>query len=161
MVTKTQKRVFEFFGDLRRRPYFVFYKLREVLIPEFGDLILQIGGDYFACGREGSELASLHSRAEKSTRRIFGPSDGSKLCPAACELEDWGTPERRPAVEAIDCAVTVCRVRLAPRNYFAQAHKLRITLARRWTVWKDLCAVDADQIRIWCATAAWENAKPQ
>jgi hypothetical protein len=76
MVTKTQKRVFEFFGDLRRRPYFVFYKLREVLIPEFGDLIHQIGGDYLACGREGSEVQACIQGHEKSTRRIFGPSGG-------------------------------------------------------------------------------------
>jgi hypothetical protein len=93
MVTKTQKRVFEFFGDLRRRPYFVFYKLREVLIPEFGDLIHQIGGDYLACGREGSEVQACIQGHEKSTRRIFGPSGGQSFARPPANLKTGALPK--------------------------------------------------------------------
>ncbi len=41
---KTQNGVFEFFGDLSEASSIVFYELHMVLIPEFGDLIPEIGG---------------------------------------------------------------------------------------------------------------------
>jgi|HubBroStandDraft_4_1064222.scaffolds.fasta_scaffold06584_3 hypothetical protein len=40
--TKTQKRVSEFLGDTSWAASIVFYKLREVLILEFGDLIPEV-----------------------------------------------------------------------------------------------------------------------
>jgi hypothetical protein len=39
---KYQEGIFEFFGDLGSSPLFVFYKLRRVLLPEFGDLIFRV-----------------------------------------------------------------------------------------------------------------------
>jgi hypothetical protein len=57
---------------------------------------------------------------------------------------------------AISQALMARRAKPARRNYFSHAHKPRITLARRWVVWKDLCAVDAGQIPIWEASRVRE-----
>lgn len=49
---KMGQRVSGFFGDLSNSPLFVFCKLQRVLLPEFGDLILQFGSAKLALESE-------------------------------------------------------------------------------------------------------------
>jgi hypothetical protein len=53
---KAQNGISEFFGELSKGPPFFFYGLGEVLISEFGDLILRIRSQDLECGRGISEF---------------------------------------------------------------------------------------------------------
>jgi hypothetical protein len=84
--------IFEFFGYLSFPPLFVFYKLRRVLLPEFGDLILRIWHQKMAQLKAGS--AREKRRSLNSLRLSEVPGGiGSSADPGV--VEKSGAAERK------------------------------------------------------------------
>jgi len=82
--------IFEFFGDLSSSPLFVFCKLRHVLLPEFGELILRVWRQKMARIQTDSEREKCSSRDSSTLSEVTG-----RMSPSA----DPGTVEKFGAAE--------------------------------------------------------------